>query len=125
MSKSFLDVFTEFEKITGQIEDVQLLAQQGWTSEVRKVIAKNGTYLLKSSFKEKYQAWLKKEADILEALLDSELAVPKYYGYLEESHQNHLFMSFEQGGVLNNRSTGRSNREGRASTSSKLRSVFT
>jgi len=97
MSKSFLDVFTEFEKITGQIEDVQLLAQQGWTSEVRKVIAKNGTYLLKSSFKEKYRAWLKKEVEILKILLASELAVPKYYGYLEESHQNHLLMSFEQG----------------------------
>ena len=97
MSQSFSRVFTEFEKITGQIEDVQLLAQQGWTSEVRKVIAKNGTYLLKSSFKEKYRAWLKKEAEILETLLRSGLPVPKYYGYLEGSHQNHLLMSFEQG----------------------------
>ena len=97
MSQSFSVAFTEFEKITGQIEDVQLLKQQGWTSEVRKVIAKNGTYLLKSSFKEKYRAWLKKEAEILETLLGSELAVPKYYSYLAESHQNHLLMSFEQG----------------------------
>lgn len=65
------------------------------------MITKSGTYLLKSSLKEKYREWLQAEAVVLEKLVSqSIIPVPHYYGFLEEQNSSHLIMSYEQGITL-------------------------
>ncbi|WP_228550162.1 aminoglycoside phosphotransferase family protein [Salinibacillus xinjiangensis] len=78
-----------------------MLAEQGCTSEVHKIITRKGCYLLKSSFEEKYTEWLKAEAQVLKKLNSQrQIAVPKYYGFFEEKLSSHLLMSFEDGIIL-------------------------
>lgn len=65
------------------------------------MITKSGTYLLKSSLKEKYREWLQAEAVVLEKLVSqSIIPIPHYYGFLEEQNSSHLIMSYEQGITL-------------------------
>ncbi|RLQ94614.1 aminoglycoside phosphotransferase family protein [Falsibacillus albus] len=91
----------KIEKEIGEINKIELLAEQGWTSQVSKIVSVEGTYLLKSAFQEKYRTWLKEEAGILEKLsYEKEVPVPSYHGFIEEKDASHLFMSFENGRSL-------------------------
>lgn len=89
------------KEIVGDIISVNMLAEQGCTSEVSQIITKNGSYLIKSSFNKKYREWLKQEAVVLEKINELNLIqVPKYYGFIEEIDSSHLIMSFENGITL-------------------------
>lgn len=91
----------KIEEIVGEISQVLLLAEQGCTSEVRKITTKEGSYIVKSSVKEKYREWLKAEARVLESLNgQNSIRVPTYYGFIEEQDSSHLIMSFEEGITL-------------------------
>lgn len=88
----------KIEAIIGEVKTADLLEEQGWCSEVRKIVTANGIYLLKSSVKERYRIWLRTEAKLLEQLSeDNQIPVPKYYGFIEEADRSHLIMSFENG----------------------------
>ncbi|MFD2445010.1 aminoglycoside phosphotransferase family protein [Bacillus sp. CGMCC 1.16607] len=92
---------SKVEKIIGEIRQLIKPDEQGCTSEVRQIITDNGTYILKSSYKNKYREWLKAEAIILEKLNNqSQIPVPKYYGFIEENESSHLIMSFVHGMTL-------------------------
>ncbi|QTC41592.1 phosphotransferase [Bacillus sp. V3] len=88
----------KIEKITGSIHKTNVLDEQGWTSKVRRIFTADRSFLLKSSFKEKYRTWLKGEAQILKKLSGNpEISVPEYCGFIEEKDGDHLIMSFEDG----------------------------
>jgi aminoglycoside phosphotransferase (APT) family kinase protein len=89
------------QDIVGELITLEKLPEQGWTSEVSRIVTKSGTYLLKSAFKEKYRDWLRAEAMVLMSLEDgSEIPVPTYKGFIEEDDRSHLIMSFEKGITL-------------------------
>ncbi|RTR35879.1 aminoglycoside phosphotransferase family protein [Robertmurraya yapensis] len=89
------------ERLVGQIYEINKLSEQGCTSEVRKILAASGTYLLKSSFDNRYREWLKMEALVLEKLSNQHaIPVPRYYGFFEDDKSSHLIMSFEKGMTL-------------------------
>lgn len=93
----------ELETIVGKIAEVQVLAEQGSTSEVRKIDTDSGSYVMKSAFHERYRHWLSSEAIVLQKLNDrSAIRLPHYYGYIEENDCSHLIMSFESGTTLTN-----------------------
>lgn len=58
----------DIEQIIGPIHERSRLAEQGCTSEVSQVMTDKGSFLLKSSFQDKYREWLRTEADVLERL---------------------------------------------------------
>lgn len=88
----------KIEAIVGEVKGISLLDYQGCTSEVRKLVTDSETYLIKSSFSERYRNWLKQEALVLRNLKNKHIIpVPKYYGYIEEVKNSHLIMSFEKG----------------------------
>ncbi|MBT2636883.1 MULTISPECIES: phosphotransferase [unclassified Bacillus (in: firmicutes)] len=87
-----------FKDVLGEIKKIVKLPDQGCTSEVSRIFTGDGTYLLKSAFKEKYREWLKSEAEVLESLsLQRSIPVPRLYGFMEDEHASHLLMSFEKG----------------------------
>jgi aminoglycoside phosphotransferase (APT) family kinase protein len=89
------------EELIGEIQNDDLLSEQGWTSQVRRLVTSNGLYLLKSSFDERYRNWLKTEAQVLEKLSsESEIPMPQYFGFFQEENSSHLIMSFEEGITL-------------------------
>lgn len=89
------------EKIVGEISKVNMLDEQGCTSEVHQIHTDGGSYLVKSSFKGKYREWLKLEAVVLEKLNNKNLIpVPHYFGFIEDNDSSHLIMSFENGITL-------------------------
>jgi aminoglycoside phosphotransferase (APT) family kinase protein len=91
----------EVEGIIGKVNSVEIMAEQGCTSEVSRVEANGKTYVLKSAFKEKYRNWLAVEAHVLERLIDEKfIPVPRYYGFFEQEDGSHLLMSYEQGITL-------------------------
>ncbi|CAM5216245.1 Aminoglycoside 3'-phosphotransferase-2 OS=Ureibacillus acetophenoni OX=614649 GN=SAMN05877842_106128 PE=4 SV=1 [Ureibacillus acetophenoni] len=88
----------KLEEMLGEVKDISLLDEQGWTSEVRKITTTKGTYLMKSAFSERYREWLKNEAVVLKKLKNKHIIpVPQYYNYIEEQDRNHVIMSFENG----------------------------
>lgn len=89
------------QDIVGELITLEKLPEQGWTSEVSRIVTKSGTYLLKSAFKEKYRDWLNTEAKVLQNLSSQySVPVPKYFGFVEERDGSHLLMSFEEGTTL-------------------------
>jgi aminoglycoside 3'-phosphotransferase-2 len=91
----------DVEDIIGPIRRINVLDDQGCTSEVLQIFTDDSSYLLKSSFKEKYREWLKAEAQVLESLNNKNLIrVPNYYGFFETMHSSHIIMSFENGITL-------------------------
>ncbi|WP_449621884.1 aminoglycoside phosphotransferase family protein [Robertmurraya sp. Marseille-Q9965] len=89
------------ERIVGQIYKIDKLAEQGCTSEVRKILAESGNYILKSSFDRRYREWLRSEAVVLEKLKKHDaISVPTYYGFFEDEKSSHIIMSFEKGMTL-------------------------
>ena len=87
----------DIEQIIGPIHERSRLAEQGCTSEVSQVMTDKGSFLLKSSFQDKYREWLRTEADVLERLRGEEVPVPRYQGFIEYKDSSHLLMSFEEG----------------------------
>ncbi|TYS67698.1 aminoglycoside phosphotransferase family protein [Sutcliffiella horikoshii] len=88
----------KIENITGSIHKVKVLDEQGWTSEVSRISTEDGSFLLKSSYKEKYREWLREEARVLQKLNKNPvIPVPDYFGLIEEKDSDHLIMSFEEG----------------------------
>lgn len=88
----------KIERITGSILKMSVLDEQGWTSEVRRIFTEDGSFLVKSSYKEKYRNWLREEARVLQKLnKNSIIPVPDYFGMIEEEESDHLIMSFEEG----------------------------
>ncbi|MBS4172701.1 aminoglycoside phosphotransferase family protein [Bacillus sp. FJAT-49736] len=91
----------KLESIVGIIKDEILLKDQGCTSTVSKLITDRGIYLLKSSVKEKYREWLRKEANLLKKLSSINIIpVPEYFGFIDQQDSSHLIMSFEEGITL-------------------------
>nr|WP_236691761.1 phosphotransferase [Niallia circulans] len=91
----------QLEKLIGSLPSISLVAEQGSTSTVYQVLARSGTYILKSAFDEKYRDWLQTEACVLEKLIGKEfIPVPYYYGFIKEQASSHLIMSYEQGITL-------------------------
>jgi serine/threonine protein kinase len=91
----------QIQEIIGKISKTAVLDEQGCTSEVRKIITDDGIYLLKSSYEDRYQEWLKAEALVLEKLNSiDQIKIPKYYGFIEANDISHLIMSFENGITL-------------------------
>ncbi|MDQ0230176.1 phosphotransferase [Metabacillus malikii] len=91
---------TEIETLIGEIQTIHLIEEQGCTSEVRRVTTQKGTYMIKTAFMDRYRKWLQKEAKVLQVLNGKAIPVPRYNGFIEESHRNHLLMSFENGNTL-------------------------
>ncbi|WP_102262398.1 phosphotransferase family protein [Mesobacillus jeotgali] len=90
-----------FKDVLGEIKKIEKIPEQGCTSEVSMIVTGDGTYILKSVFKEKYREWLKLEAEVLESLsFQRPIPVPWFYGFTEEEHASHLLMSFEEGITL-------------------------
>lgn len=88
----------KIEEIIGAKYKIEVLDEQGCTSEVRRIFTADSSYLLKSSYKEKYRTWLKAEAQVLQKLnKNKEVLVPQYFGFIEEKDSNHLIMSYEDG----------------------------
>ncbi|OIU71662.1 phosphotransferase family protein [Rossellomorea aquimaris] len=88
----------KIEEVIGSIHKTIVLDEQGWTSEVRRIFTSDRSYLLKSSYKEKYRTWLKEEAQVLKKLnKKTVISVPVYFGFIEEKDSDHLIMSFEDG----------------------------
>lgn len=89
------------ENKIGSIHKTKVLQEQGYTSKVCKVITGEGSYLLKSSFKEKYRIWLREEAKVLEKIkLKKQIPVPDFHGFIKGADSSHLIMSFEEGTSL-------------------------
>ncbi|SEM55741.1 aminoglycoside 3'-phosphotransferase-2 [Mesobacillus persicus] len=96
-----IQLIKKVEEIVGEVKRFIPLDEQGCTSIVQKVRTKNGCFLLKSSFEEKYREWLRNEAQVLEKLNhQKQISVPKYYGFIEEKLGSHLIMSYEDGITL-------------------------
>ncbi|GIN87444.1 hypothetical protein J6TS2_38300 [Heyndrickxia sporothermodurans] len=58
----------KIERLLGVLKLIDRLGEQGCTSEVCKILTAEREYVLKSSFKEKYRAWLKTGANVLKTL---------------------------------------------------------
>ena len=92
------DLVRKLEDIIGEIKDIKVLDEQGWTSEVCRITSEKGRYVLKSSFKVKYREWLKKEAKVLKT--NEFMPLPQYFGFIEQEESSHLIISFEEGITL-------------------------
>lgn len=73
------------EQMTGTIEDVEKLDEQGGTSTVYQVKTKTGKYLLKTATRARYQEWLAEEAIVLEEWMQREPGfLPEYVGFFKD-----------------------------------------
>ncbi|KQS45445.1 hypothetical protein [Exiguobacterium sp. Leaf196] len=91
------------EQMTGTIEDVEKLDEQGGTSTVYRVETKTGTYLLKTATKARYQEWLAEEAIVLEEWIQREPGfLPEYVGFFKDrtAPHSHLLMGWRDGITL-------------------------
>lgn len=94
-------LINKVQEIIGEVNSVEKLAEQGYTSEVRCIYTKGRRYLLKSSFKKKYREWLSDEARVLETQkYQSNIPVPVFYGFIDQEDSSHLIMSYEEGITL-------------------------
>ncbi|WP_273834276.1 phosphotransferase family protein [Guptibacillus sedimenti] len=94
-------IISKVEESIGKIERVSLLQDQGCTSEVHQIVTNEGSYVIKSSYEQKYREWLMNEAAVLERLHTiTEIPTPKYYGSFEGANSSHLIMSYEKGMTL-------------------------
>lgn len=89
------------EQLTGNIEYIEQLGEQGGTSTVYRVETKTGKYLLKTATKARYQEWLAEEAIVLEEWMQREPGfLPEYVGFLKTEQQSHLLMQWRDGITL-------------------------
>lgn len=95
------EVQSQIEALIGKIIKMELLAIQGATSKVYRLETEQGTFALKSCFKDRYRQWLSAEAEVLEKLSDLEaIPAPKFHGFFETEESSHLITSFEDGVTL-------------------------
>lgn len=89
------------EHLTGDIEHVEKLCEQGGTSIVYRIEAKKGSYLLKTATEARYQEWLAEEAIVLEEWMQREPGfLPEYVGFFKTEQQSHLLMQWRDGMTL-------------------------
>ena len=89
------------EHLTGVIDDVEKLSEQGGTSIVYRIEAKKGSYLLKTATEARYQEWLAEEAIVLEEWKQREPGfLPEYVGFFKTEQQSHLLMQWRDGMTL-------------------------
>lgn len=89
------------EQLTGDIEYIEQLGEQGGTATVYRVETKTGKYLLKTATKARYQEWLAEEAIVLEEWMQREPGfLPEYVGFLKTEQQSHLLMQWRDGMTL-------------------------
>lgn len=89
------------EQLTGDIEHVEKLCEQGGTSIVYRIEAKKGSYLLKTATEARYQEWLAEEAIVLEEWMQREPGfLPEYVGFFKMVQQSHLLMQWRDGITL-------------------------
>lgn len=70
------------EKIPGMIHNVDSLPEGG-TSEVALLITDEGKFVLKRSKRAPFDEWLKREAEVLKHLSETDLPVPQLIAFLE------------------------------------------
>ncbi|WP_240647693.1 phosphotransferase family protein [Paenibacillus nanensis] len=88
----------QIEQVIGRVNEVEALAEQGCTSEVSRVVADDGVYLLKSASEQRYREWLRIEAERLRRNEQADwIPLPRFYGFFEDGDGSHLLMSFEKG----------------------------
>lgn len=89
---------TQIEALIGSIIKMELLEAQGATSKVYRIETEQGTFALKSCFKERYRQWLSAEAEVLEKLSNVEtIPTPTFHGFFETEESSNLITSFESG----------------------------
>ena len=89
------------EHLTGVIDDVEKLSEQGGTSIVYRIEAKKGSYLLKTATEARYLEWLAEEAIVLEEWMQREPGfLPEYVGFFKTEQQSHLLMQWRDGMTL-------------------------
>ncbi len=89
------------EQLTGDIEYIEQLGEQGGTSTLYRVETKTGKYLLKTSTEARYQEWLAEEAIVLEKWMQREPGfLPEYVGFLKTEQLSHLLMQWRDGMTL-------------------------
>ncbi|MGX9807558.1 aminoglycoside phosphotransferase family protein [Exiguobacterium acetylicum] len=89
------------KQLTGDIEHVEKLSEQGGTSTVYRVETKTEKYLLKTATKARYQEWLTEEAIVLEEWMQREPGfLPEYVGFLKAEQHTHLLMGWREGITL-------------------------
>nr|WP_326187858.1 aminoglycoside phosphotransferase family protein [Exiguobacterium indicum] len=89
------------EQLTGDIEYIEQLGEQGGTSIVYRIEAKKGSYLLKSATEARCQEWLAEEAIVLEEWMQREPGfLPEYIGFFKTEQQSLLLMQWRDGMTL-------------------------
>lgn len=89
------------EEIIGKINEIYILAEQGGTSEVRRIETDQGSFLLKSSSEKRYRVWLAEEAKVLKKIHQGkQIPAPQFFGFIEGKDESSLIMSFEKGITL-------------------------
>lgn len=95
------EVQTQIESIVGLVIKLELLDDQGATSKVCRSETEQGTFALKSCFKDRYRQWLSAEAEVLQKLSNVEaIPTPTFHGFFEIEESSHLITSFEAGVTL-------------------------
>lgn len=95
------ELIAKLEQAAGDVQSIELQAEQGCTSRVRRVVTGTGTYILKSATDSRYREWLRVEAERLRRNGGEELlSIPKFAAFHEESDSSHLLMSCEKGITL-------------------------
>ncbi|MCA1053740.1 aminoglycoside phosphotransferase family protein [Rossellomorea aquimaris] len=85
------------EREIGRIHEIRLFPEQGCTSEVRLVETETQSYILKSSYIEKYRNWLRAEAKVLKEGKTGQRPLPTFYGFWDGSDGSHILMSYING----------------------------
>jgi aminoglycoside phosphotransferase (APT) family kinase protein len=88
---------SKFETEIGKITAIKQMPEQGCTSEVHLIETPEHYYILKSSFKDKYRAWLKSEAEVLRDGRYGNIPLPAFHAFFEEKGASHLIMSYVDG----------------------------
>jgi aminoglycoside phosphotransferase len=88
-----MKIEAEFGKITA----IKRMPEQGSTSKVFRLDTVHHSYILKSSFQEKYRAWLKSEAQVLQKFQYETAPLPAFHTFFEEDRASHLIMSYVNG----------------------------
>ncbi|MGR3764273.1 phosphotransferase [Rossellomorea sp. NS-SX7] len=91
------ELISEIEAEIGKITEIQLMPEQGCTSRVHRLDTTENSYIVKSSFKDKYRSWLNSEAKVLKDHRYKKALVPIYHAFIEEEEASHLIMSYVDG----------------------------
>jgi aminoglycoside phosphotransferase (APT) family kinase protein len=87
----------KIEAEIGKITAIKRMPEQGCTSVVFRLETVEQSYLLKSSFKDRYKVWLRSEAQVLQKFEYGSTPLPAFYAFIEEERASHLIMSYGDG----------------------------